>query len=307
MRPAYFIGSIPVHGRISLAPMDGISDFPFRFICKQMGSALSISEFINAMDAPKKLNDFSRRTTFCEFERPFGLQVYGATLQEILAAARELENLHPDFIDLNLGCSVRRIVGRGAGAGLLKQPKEIKRIINGLTRSLSRPLTVKMRLGWDDAQSNFLEIAKIAQEEGACMISAHARRRDQSWNEPADWSAIAEIKNALSIPVIGNGDIRTHGDIDRMLRETNCDGVMIGRAALGNPWLFSQQPKESLSAEQIRSTVKQHWLLMLAYYGRQEAVVRFKKHLKAYLSCQQFSHINLQKLLQSNNPIGVIL
>jgi nifR3 family TIM-barrel protein len=287
--------------------MDGISDFPFRFICKQMGSALSISEFINAMDVPQKLNDFSRRTTFCEFERPFGLQVYGATLQEILAAARDLEKLHPDFIDINLGCSVRRIVSRGAGAGLLKQPQEIKRIINGLTRSLSIPLTVKMRLGWDDTQSNFLEIAKIAQDEGASMISVHARRRDQSWNEPADWTAITEMKNALTIPIIGNGDVRTHEDIQRMLRDTNCDGVMIGRAALGNPWLFSQQPKESLSAEQIRSTVKQHWLLMLAYYGRQEAVVRFKKHLKAYLSCQQFSHINLQKLLQSNNPIGVIL
>ena len=307
MHPAYFIGSIPIHGRISLAPMDGISDFPFRFICKQMGSALSISEFINAMDVPQELNDFSRRTTFSKFERPFGLQIYGAKLQEILGAAKVLENLDPDFIDLNLGCSVRRIVGRGAGAGLLKQPQEIKRIINGLTRSLSIPLTVKMRLGWDDAQSNFLEVAKIAQGEGACMISVHARRRDQSWNEPADWSAIAEIKNALNIPVVGNGDIRTHEDIQRMLRETYCDGVMIGRAALGNPWLFSTQPKESINAEQILLTVKQHWLLMLAYYGSQEAVIRFKKHLKAYLSCQQFSHINLQKLLQSNNPIGVIL
>lgn len=307
MAPAYFIGSIPVHGRISLAPMDGISDFPFRFICKKMGSGLSISEFINAMDVPQELNDYSRRTTFSEFERPFGLQVYGATFQEIFTAARKLENLNPDFIDLNIGCSVKRIVGRGAGAGLLKQPQQIRQIISGLTHSLSIPLTVKMRLGWDDTHTNFLEIAKIAQGEGASMLAVHARRRDQSWNVPANWSAIAEIKNASSIPVLGNGDIRTHADIDRMFKETNCDGVMIGRASLGNPWLFSAQSKESLSAEQILFIVKQHWNLMMVYYGKQEAVVRFKKHLKAYLISHQFSHLDLQQLLQSNNPIRAIL
>lgn len=307
MIPYFFIGSIPVFQRVSLAPMDGISDQPFRMICKQMGAAISISEFINVMDVPAQLNDFVRRTRFSEFERPFGLQIYGADLNKIIVAAKMLEKKEPDFIDLNLGCSVRRIAGRGAGAGLLMSPQKVKRILHDLVQSLSMPVTVKMRLGWDMATSNYLELARIIAGEGAALLSVHARRRDQSWKEPADWAAIAEIKKTISIPVIGNGDIKCHADIERMISDTDCDGVMVGRAALGNPWLFSNASKDSLGREMILTIAKRHWALMSALFGNQEAAIRFKKHLKAYLNCPQFSNLDLSAVLRKNNPMAEIL
>jgi nifR3 family TIM-barrel protein len=307
MKPRFFIGSIPVFQRVSLAPMDGISDQPFRMICKQMGAAISISEFINVVDVPAQLNDYLSRTQFSELERPFGLQIYGADLKKITMAAKMLEEKGPDFIDLNLGCSVRRIAGRGAGAGLLIAPQKVRRILQALVQSLSIPVTVKMRLGWDLVTSNYLELARMIAGEGAAMLSVHARRRDQSWREPADWAAIAEIKNEITIPVIGNGDIKCHADIERMLSETHCDGVMVGRAALGNPWLFSEVSKDSLSRERILTTVKRHWALMSAIFGRQEAAIRFKKHLKAYLNCPQFSNLDLSAVLRKNNPMAEVL
>jgi nifR3 family TIM-barrel protein len=307
MQANFHIGSIPVYGRVSLAPMDGISDQPFRLICKKMGSALIISEFINAMDVHDKLNDFTKRTSFTSFERPFGIQIYGSNPVNIVRAAIKLEELGPDFIDLNLGCSVRRIANRGAGAGLLIRPDKVIKILQSLVKSVQVPITIKIRIGWDQSLINYLEIAKIAEGEGAQMICAHARRKDQSWDDPADWEAIARIKNLVNIPVLGNGDVASHADIDRMLKETGCDGVMIGRAALGNPWIFSNQKKEALPQKEILETIIQHWLLMIANFGQRETRLRFKKHLKAYLTCHQFSYLNLSAILRKANPIQSVM
>lgn len=307
MQANFHIGSIPVYGRVSLAPMDGISDQPFRLICKKMGSALIISEFINAMDVHDKLNDFTKRTSFTSFERPFGIQIYGSNPVNIVRAAIKLEELGPDFIDLNLGCSVRRIANRGAGAGLLIRPDKVIKILQSLVKSVQVPITIKIRIGWDQSLINYLEIAKIAEGEGAQMICAHARRKDQSWDDPADWEAIARIKNLVNIPVLGNGDVASHADIDRMLKETGCDGVMIGRAALGNPWIFSNQKKEALPQKEILETIIQHWLLMIASFGQRETRLRFKKHLKAYLTCHQFSYLNLSAILRKANPIQSVM
>jgi len=307
MHANFHIGSVPVFGRAALAPMDGISDQPFRLICKKMGSALIISEFINAMDVEMGLNDFNKRISFTEFERPFGFQIYGAKTQNIVKAAIRLEELQPDFIDLNLGCAVRRIANRGAGAGLLKHPKKIVKILRSLVNQVQIPVTVKMRIGWDQSLINYQEVARIAEGEGARMISVHGRRKDQSWKEPADWEAIATIKRQVNIPVLGNGDIANHQDIDRMISETGCDGVMIGRAALGNPWLFSGRRKEEISQEDIRAVVLHHWHLMIAFFGQVEANLRFKKHLKAYLSCQQFTHLDLPSIMRSTYAIQHVL
>jgi tRNA-dihydrouridine synthase B len=292
-----------IDGNLILAPMDGLSDQPFRFICKKMGTSITYTEFINVLDVPKKLDYIDKRTCFSEFERPIGFQLYGNDPNTILIAAQILSEKEPDFFDINFGCSVNRIAGRGAGAGLLKEPETVKTIITKLVKGINIPITAKIRLGWDQENLNYRELSRIIEGSGAAMIAVHGRSRDQNWKDSANWDPIREIKNTVKIPVIGNGDIRSQVDIQEMIKQTGCDGVMIGRAAIGNPWIFSGIDKLLLSEKQIIEIVKTHWLLMLAFYGPNKTSSFFKKHLKAYLSCPQFSHINIKKLISFPNSM----
>jgi nifR3 family TIM-barrel protein len=268
-----------------------------------MGSAVTYTEFINVLDVPMNLNYIDKRSCYSESERPVGFQLYGRNPDKILEAAQILSEKEPDFFDINLGCSAKRVAGRGAGAGLLKDTDLVKNIITRLVKYLKVPITAKIRLGWDQANHNYKELSRIIEDSGASMIAVHARTRDQNWQESANWNAIREIKGAVQIPVIGNGDIRSQKDIQNMIKQTNCDGVMIGRAAIGNPWIFSNIRKASLSAKQIINVIKIHWLLMIAFYGSEKTRSFFKKHLKAYLSCPQFAHIDLKKLISMSNPM----
>ncbi len=303
MKPTFSFGKIRAYGNLILAPLDGISDQPFRWICRSMGSALTYTEFINVLDVPMNLDYIEKRTCFSKSERPIGFQLYGKYPDKILKAAQILSKKKPDFFDINLGCSVKRVAGRGAGAGLLKNPKSIKSIITKLVNNLKTPITAKIRLGWDQDTLNYRDLSRIIEDSGAVMIAVHARARDQNWQESANWNAIREIKEAVQIPVIGNGDVTSKKDIQIMIKQTGCDAVMIGRAAVGNPWIFSETNKTSLTAEQIIDVVKTHWLLMIAFYGPKKTSSFFKKHLKAYLSCPQFSHIDLKKLISMPNPM----
>jgi len=303
MKPTFSFGNISVYGNLILAPLDGISDWPYRWICRSMGSALTYSEFINVLDVPMNLDYIEKRTCFSKSERPIGFQLYGKDPDKILKAARILSKKKPDFFDINLGCSVKRVAGRGAGAGLLKNPESIKNIITKLVNNLETPITAKIRLGWDQDTLNYKDLSRIIEDSGAAMIAVHARARDQNWQESANWNSIREIKETVQIPVIGNGDVTSKKDVQIMIKQTGCDGVMIGRAAIGNPWIFSETGKTSLTAEQIISVVKTHWLLMIAFYGPNKTSSFFKKHLKAYLSCPQFSHIDLKKLISMPNPM----
>ena len=305
-KPLFYIGPIPVYGEVILAPMDGISDHPFRNLCRRMGSALTYTEFINVLDVSARLNNLERRIHFSPKERPIGFQLYGSQPQEFLAAARELLPFKPDFLDINLGCSVRRVAGRGAGAGLLNQPQIIAEIMRLLVKEIPIPITAKIRLGWDEEHRNYLEIARILQENGAAALAVHARTRHASWTDPSQWKAIAEIKQKADVPVLGNGDVQTPADIDRMKQETGCDAVMIGRAALGNPWLFSRVHKESLSQEEIVMTIQEHWDSMAAFYGPEKASYSFRKHMKAYLSCSQFTGIDIKAILTSAQPLKTL-
>ena len=303
MKPIFSFGNISVYGNLILAPMDGISDQPFRWLCRNMGSAVSYTEFINVLDVPNNLNDIDKRTCFSDSERPVGFQLYGRDPDKILLAAQFLIEKGPDFFDINLGCSVRRVAGRGAGAGLLKEPKSVENIITRLVKHIKVPITAKIRLGWNQENLNYQELSRIIEGSGASMIAVHARARNQSWHESANWDAIREIKETLIIPVIGNGDVHSQKDIQNMIKQTGCDGVMIGRAAIGNPWIFSDKSKASLPVEQIINTVKTHWLRLIAFYGPEKASILFKKHLKAYLSSPQFAHIDLKKLISMQNPM----
>jgi nifR3 family TIM-barrel protein len=302
----FHIGDIPIYGDVVLAPMDGVSDHPFRLICRRMGSAFIVTEFINVMDVPNKLNNLDQRTFFVEEERPLGIQLYGIQPRDFVQSALALLPQHPDFFDINLGCSVRRVSGRGAGAGLLTQPQVVAEIFRLLTKEIPLPITGKIRLGWDMESRNYMQIADILQENGAAAISVHGRTRSQNWASPSTWAPIREVKQRLSIPVIGNGDVKTTADIQRMLDETGCDAVMIGRAALGNPWLFSRIDKADVVQEEILRMIETHWKATGDFFGIDKASYVFRKHLKAYLTCPQFAQLDYKPILTSPDPIKAL-
>jgi len=267
---------------LALAPMDGLSDHPFRKICREYGSAFVITEFINSLDVSRKLNDLDKRVAFSEDERPVGFQIYGNDPKRIVTAAVQLQAYAPDFIDLNLGCADRRVVARGAGSALLKEPKIIEEITKSLVKELDIPVTVKMRLGWQSDEASYLEIARVLEDSGISMLSVH-------------------------VPVIGNGDVVSLVDVREILEKTSCDAVMIGRAAIGNPWIFSGTEKRTISREMITKAVLYHWEMMKDFYGVDKAQILFKKHFKAYLDCEQFRDVNMRELLRSEKTFDQII
>jgi tRNA-dihydrouridine synthase B len=283
---AFHVGSIPVRGDLVLAPMDGFTDWPFRLICRELGSAMAYTEFVNVDEIAfsRKAESTARiKLRFTEAERPVGFQLYGHVDGRIVETALRLQALNPDFIDINLGCSIRKIAERGAGAGMLKDPSRIGRLFNLLTGRLRLPVTAKMRLGWDAQSRNYLEVARALEENGCALIAVHARTKDQALSGPVDWPAIAEIKRRVRIPVLGNGNVRTVADIDGMKLETGCDGVMIGRAAIGNPWIFARRDKAGVPLEESVAMARRHLELAVRLYGVPLGPTVFRKHAVRYV------------------------
>ncbi len=295
--PAFYLGEIPVMGDLILAPMAGFCDASFRSLCRKFGSSLSYTAFINAMDVLYKWESTLEELHFLPQERPVIFQVFDNDPDRILQAALKLERLDPDAIDINMGCSTRRVSGRGAGAGLLLDPLKIGRIIRSLHQSLKIPVTAKIRLGWDHESRNHPDVARAAAENGAALIAVHGRTRDQAYAGQADWDAIAEIKQLVSIPVIGNGDVRSAADIERMKRLTGCDGVMIGRAAVGNPWIFQRRDREDIPRDEAAAVISTHLTAMIAQHGESRGIELFRKHLIQYLRTEEINRSQRQHLL----------
>lgn len=281
--PSFHIGSIPIYGDVVHAPMDGYTDSPFRVIARQYGSAITYTEFMNSMDILTNPLINKYKMTFSEKERPIAFQVYDEDPLRIIRSCIFLSQYKPDFLDINMGCSTPTVSGRGAGAGLLKEPMKIAQIFNQLSNDLIIPITAKIRLGWDDSLKNYLDVAKIIEDNGGKMIAVHARTRQQAMEGRVDLKAIYEIKKHANIPIIGNGDISCVADIEKMKSSTECDAIMIGRATIGNPWILARKEISSIPKSEMVDTIIHHLEMMVAIYGEIRGVIRFRKHLKKYL------------------------
>ncbi len=211
-------------------------------------------------------------------------QIFGADPVTILEAAKRLQDFRPDIIDINMGCSVKKVSGKGAGAALLKSPAKIGRIFNLLSKELSIPVTGKIRLGWDTDSLNYRDVVQAMQENGARLVAVHSRTKKQAYKDSANWQAIAEIKNFAQIPVIGNGDVTCVADIARMKNQTGCDAVMIARAAIGNPWIFSRKDAAEVTLAEKLQMIRRHLAANLAFYDGDYGLILFRKHVVKYVT-----------------------
>jgi nifR3 family TIM-barrel protein len=280
--PTFIVRDVPVYGDAILAPMDGYSDWPFRSLCRELGSAMSYTEFVKVEKILSRSKQPAKKLYFEYQERPITFQLYGDNPDTILEAALRVQEWGPDIIDINMGCPAKSISDRGAGVGMMKSPLKIAETFKKLTSVLKVPVTGKIRLGWEK-DKNYKLIARIVEENGGSLIAIHGRTKEQRYSGLADWDAIAEVKAAVKIPVIGNGDVKHVEDIERMKRHTGCDAVMIGRGALSNPWIFSRLDREQVSPEQVRETVRKHLEKSVAFYGEEDGQRLFRKYAVQYL------------------------
>jgi nifR3 family TIM-barrel protein len=303
----FFIADIPIHGRLILAPMDGISDAAFRLLTRKLGSAYSVSEFINTLDYANQKNYQKKRLLARDEERPFAAQLLDNDAVRMAECAACIEEeFHPDMIDINMGCAAKSVAGRGAGVGMMRNPQLVKEAVMLVSRAVRVPVTVKMRLGWDSTAQNFLEMAALAAENGAKAIALHGRIGKISYQKPAQWQPIAELKRAFpQLPVIGNGDVATPADARRMLEETGCDAVMIGRAAKANPWIFSWRSRDEVGIQEVADTTLWQLKDMLAT-NAENAIMPFRKYLKAYLDPYQLPRETMRTLLTCSDADQLI-
>ena len=290
---SFKIGNVEIKNRVVLAPMAGISNTSFRKIIKEMGAGLIYAEMVSdkaiVFDNEKTVN----MLLMSEEERPIAQQIFGSDVESFVEAAKIVEaKMHPDIIDINMGCPVPKVaIKNQAGSALLKNPEKIKEIVSSVVKAVKVPVTVKIRSGWDESNINAIEVAKICEEAGASAITVHGRTRSQGYSGKADWNVIKAVKEAVNIPVIGNGDVTSAELCKKRLDETGCDAVMIGRGVLGNPWLikecveyidYGKIPEEVTYKEKI-DMMKKHFNLLKNDKNEKVATMEIRTHILYYL------------------------
>lgn len=285
------IGEIKLAAPLALAPMAGITDLPFRLICRRLGCGMTVSEMVSAKGLLYKNVKTTEMLRIDDGERPTAIQLFGSVPEELAEAARMVEASGADMIDFNMGCPVPKIVNNGEGSALMKQPQLAHDILAAMVKAVKIPVTVKFRAGWDDSNRNAVEIAKAVEAAGVSAVAVHGRTRQQFYEGKADWGIIAEVKQAVKVPVFGNGDIFTVEDGLRMLAETGVDGLMIGRGADGNPWIFRElaavlRGEERPAAPSLQERLAQaaeHLDMLIDYKGEHISVKEMRRHISAYL------------------------
>ncbi len=286
------IGSLELSGNIFLAPMAGVTDLPFRLLCKEQGASLVYTEMISAKGMHYNDEETLKLSETHPDERPVAVQIFGKEPDTMAEAVSKLTN-RPDLslIDINMGCPAPKIIKNSEGSALMKKPELVGRIVREVVKASTKPVTVKIRKGWDDSSINAVLIASICEEEGAKAVTVHGRTREQYYSGNVDLSIIKEVKKALTIPVVGNGDIRKPEDAKKMFDFTGCDAIMVGRGAQGNPWIFkniisylekgvySKQPDK----QELFETILRHYMLMETVKGERTAILEMRKHVGWYL------------------------
>lgn len=284
------IGNVELENNLILAPMAGVTDLPFRLLCKEQGCGLMYTEMVSAKAILYKNRNTGPLMEVRPEEEPVALQLFGSDPEIVSDIAAQVEDGPYAFIDINMGCPVPKIVNNGEGSALMKNPKLVEEILTALVKKVKKPVTVKFRKGFDDDHINAVEIARIAESCGVSAVAVHGRTRAQFYSGKADLDIIRQVKEAVKIPVIGNGDIFTPEDAKRMLYETGCDGLMIARGAKGNPWIFSRtlhylETGELLGPpdkEELKETILRHAQLQIQFKGEYLGLCEMRKHLSWY-------------------------
>ena len=269
--------------------MAGVTDLPFRLLCKEQGAGLLCMEMISAKAIYYNSKNTKELLEIRQDESPVSLQLFGRDPDTMSEMAKRIEERPFDLLDINMGCPVPKVVNNGEGSALMKEPQLVGEIIERIVKAIQKPVTVKIRRGFDEAHCNAVEIAKIAQESGASAVTVHGRTREQFYSGKADWNIIQQVKEAVKIPVIGNGDVTGFETAEAMRKQTGCDGVMVGRACRGNPWIFKELNAkasgvryEAPSIEEIKQTIVRHGELLLDFKGEYIGIREMRKHAAWY-------------------------
>lgn len=286
------IGNVTVDGNLVLGPMAGVTDLPFRLLCKEQGADLIYTEMVSAKGIMYGNKNTNVLLEVEERERPVALQLFGSDPKIMSEQAKRIEHRNFDIVDINMGCPVPKVVNNGEGSALMNNPQLVGEIVSAMTNILEKPVTVKIRKGFGEEDANAPEIAKVIEQSGAAAIAVHGRTREQYYSGEADWDIIRQVKESVSIPVIGNGDLFTPQDAKKMFEETGCDAVMFARGVRGNPWLFHQtkvfletgEVPEKPSIHQVIETILRHADMQVAYKGEFIGLREMRKHVAWYMT-----------------------
>jgi len=295
-----------------LAPMEDVTDASFRFICKEFGADMLYTEFVSSDGLIRDARKALRKLEISDFERPIGIQIYGHIPESMVMAAKMAEAVNPTLIDINFGCPVSKIAARGAGSGMMRYPDKMVEITKMVVDAVKIPVTVKTRLGWDENSKNILSLSERLQDVGTAAITIHGRTRSQLYKGDADWTLIGEVKNnpRMKIPVIGNGDISTPREAKEAFEKFGVDGIMIGRATYGRPWIFKEikhflrygEPMPEMTISEKVALAKRHLLKSIEVKGERRGVLEMRRHLSAYFKAlPDFKEYRI-KLVTENDP-----